>query len=355
MYEIKFDAKTCDYLVLKNGKQVTEPFPTKPKAKEYISSLTTEKAIVKKTSVLLKTDVAATEKTTIDAPVEPKIDTTEVTTTEEPKTQPAATNKPKISLFSDNVIGVKTEEDDVNTQFVNEKDEEDDDDDDTPNNDIKDRITDVATNLAKDTNDKEDDAVVRRKMAQINAILLIEFLNIVFCFLCQFIAKDFSESSGEKYSLSKVKKEALRVPLQKILEMRKKAMNPILALVLAVLGSFAPLLIIAFADRRKAEREKTAQLDIEAKQEQARREIEAYKQDLMRQLDEKMNTIQTNPEITKRAEQILSEGKAELKRTVVETPQSTKIAETKTELLQKRKGRGRPKGSVNKAKVKNKR
>lgn len=303
MYTLKFNPLAYTYTVKLDGKEVEgSPFGSKHEAKTYIKSRTTGTAIVQKSELETKIDPAEnTNNEEVKKPEEPKKTEQEI---------PKKDNKTS-SLFDD--IAVSTEQDKGdNDQFKNEEDE--DKPTQTTQTTEKDRITTVASEMLKDTNEQEDDAVTKRKNAQITAILIVEFCEIAFSFLCQWIAKDFSKEKEKRYSLSPEKKKAIQIPLQKLLELRKKKTNPVLSLILAILASFAPMVILAFSDRKQVvEREKEAQRLSELKQQQ-HDDLEAWKRNFIAEQELRRQQEYENSDFYKRAQSNAMQPKEELAR-----------------------------------------
>lgn len=266
MYKIKFNAQKFIYEIKKDG-VVVKTFGTKKDASAYVKELTTDKVIFEKSEVEKITETPEGEKETIVAVVSPE-ETTAITADK--------TKEQKSTLFS--LIEQETEEDGAgNSQIVKEEDDDDSDDED----DKETKAEKIAKNLI-DNDDADDDEINKRQNAKLTAILIVQMCSVVFGFLCQFIAKDFSKDAEKKYTLSADKQKAIQTPLQKILELRKKKSSPITSLIVAILLSFAPMILLAFADRRKkAEDEKEAEKQVIAAENLAQQKFDLYRQNFL--------------------------------------------------------------------------
>lgn len=343
MYSIKMNATTLDYEIRENGKLVHSE-KTKPLAKKWVAERTTETVIIHKTD-----NPAAEAKETIPAatPVEPAT----IESKEDKKPETPATPAPKkvgSTLFDD--IKQATEEDGKgNGQFKNEDDNDDDDDDDDDDKGKDDPLTKLAKNAA-DTDDP-DDNLNKKQSAKLTAMLIVSGCEIVLCFLCQWISGDWSKEGEKKYNLSDPKKKALQIPLQKILEMRTKKINPVWSLVAAILLSFAPMIILAFADRRKKteDKEKAAKENMAA-QEEAQRKFDRYKAEFLEQQKFEAAKNAGDQEFMRRAMEEAAQEKEELAKIKFKTQNDKggkgsfgkQYAEVKKFGTEKKRGRGRP-------------
>ena len=130
------------------------------------------------------------------------------------------------------------------------------------------------------TNEQEDSEEVRKQNAKVSANTIVTFIDIVFMLLACFIAKDFSDQKQAKFSLIPEKKKAMANNIYQLLMLRKKKSNPVVSLVLGIVGAYVPMLLIAFMERKnraKEEREQAQRLaEIAAKQQADKEPLNTY-------------------------------------------------------------------------------
>jgi len=102
----------------------------------------------------------------------------------------------------------------------------------------------------------DNDLRVKKELAKINAMVIVELMDVLFMFLCLWCSGDWSEDAQKKYTLVPTRKKAIQIPLYQLLMRRKKATNPVAAIIFLVLGSYAPMIILAILKGIKTKREK---------------------------------------------------------------------------------------------------
>jgi hypothetical protein len=97
----------------------------------------------------------------------------------------------------------------------------------------------------------EDSIEVRKTNAKISAGVWVTVIDVAMMLGCLFLSNDFSDDSQRKFSLIPERKNAIKHSIYQILMLRKKKSNPYYSLSLAILGSYAPMFVIAFLSGRK--------------------------------------------------------------------------------------------------------
>lgn len=111
----------------------------------------------------------------------------------------------------------------------------------------------------------EDSEEVRKTNAKIASGIWVTCIDVAAMLGCLFLSDDFSDESQRKFSLIPERKKAIQHSIYQLLMLRKKKTNPVFSLIIAILGSYAPMIVIAILGGRKkkeaqqAERQRQAQ------------------------------------------------------------------------------------------------
>jgi hypothetical protein len=112
------------------------------------------------------------------------------------------------------------------------------------------------TTMLSSGNEMLDDDNYKKQTYIVKASVVIEIIDVVFAIVCMFMTSDFSEENQKVYSLGKDRKRAIQTNLVKIYVLDNKKVNPKKDIYWLILGSYAPLLVMALFTMLKKIRDK---------------------------------------------------------------------------------------------------
>lgn len=183
----------------------------------------------------------------------------------ESKNDPPKDVKKRLSIFSD--IAKKTEQDFEKRDPVSK---------------VEEIAQDLAVAEKLPTENEEEDPETKRAMAEISAGLYVTVIDLVFMLLAMWVSDDWTEAAQKKYSLVPERKKALKTPIFQLLMRKKKKANPWVALSGAILGSYAPMMVLAVIAGVNKKRTKREQEERENNRQQENTSNEAAQIAFMR-------------------------------------------------------------------------
>lgn len=110
------------------------------------------------------------------------------------------------------------------------------------------KIEDVAEKLTQSAtlnNEAQEDEIARKEACKAKASIIVEVADTVIGLCCCALMWDFGDTMQKKFSLHAERKKAIENNLYKILMLSKKMPNPSKDIVWLILGSYAPMLLVA--------------------------------------------------------------------------------------------------------------
>lgn len=140
-----------------------------------------------------------------------------------------------------------------------------------------------------------DEENARKQSNLANASITVELIDVGFMFVCILLTWDFTDENQKKFKLNEQSKKAIKTNLYKVYEATGKVSNPKKQIWFLILGSYAPMLLVAFLIMFRNLREK---------QQSKKRKIEIQNMETMaiqRESDLKLQNeqLQKNIEILK--------------------------------------------------------
>lgn len=148
---------------------------------------------------------------------------------QEPAAEPS--KKPIISLFDDVKKPTEQDQDQISK--------------------LESMVTDTFDDDTFGEPEAEEDTEEQRKVnAKTSAGIWVVVIDVGMMMLCLFLSNDYSNESQRKFSLIPERKNAIKQAIYQILLKSKKKTNPYMGLILAVFGSYAPMILIAIVAGR---------------------------------------------------------------------------------------------------------
>lgn len=114
------------------------------------------------------------------------------------------------------------------------------------------------------TADEEMDGEQKKELSKIRAGIYVQVIDLVFMLICMLITGEWSDEGQKKYSLIPQRQKAIKISIYQLLLQSKRKPKPSQDLTWLILGSYAPMIIIALVGLFRKRKEKKKLQEAEA-------------------------------------------------------------------------------------------